>query len=58
MILREITVLEAIEGAFGTFAEEIHPMWCVQSVTEPVLAGSFSPQDLVDILSEDEGELE
>ena len=55
MILREITVLEAVEGAFGTFAEEIHPMWCVQSVPEPV-AGSYSAQDLIDILQDEEGD--
>ena len=57
MILRETTVLDAIEGAFGSFSDAVQPAWgyITTGEAEPS-AGSYSAQDLLEILLEDEGE--
>jgi len=58
MIIKEITVAEAIEGAFGSFADAVQPMWGYISYTEEPVAGAYSMEDLLEILLEgEEGEL-
>lgn len=57
MILRETTVLDAIEGAFGSFSDAVQPAWgyITYGDAEPS-AGNYSTQELLEIMLEDEGE--
>ena len=56
MILRETTVLDAIEGAFGSFSDAVQPAWGY------ILQGQIprdrdpSTDEVLMMLMEDEGE--
>jgi len=56
MILRETTVLEAIEGAFGSFSDAVQPAWgYILMGNEPTERGPTT-EEAIKMLLEDEGE--